>query len=200
LREVQFDRHLIQAGKRQCHFADVGVARTLADAVDRTLNPVGAAAHGGNRQCCAQPEVVVPVKVQRYLVADPRPDLSHQVFDRLGRTGTDRIDDRHFGGSRVEGRLIGGAEELQVAARTVHRKEQHPHTVVDSVAHGFADALQHNLAGEAIRGDFDVTGGNLDQGLLDSELDQGVQIRFDGARKAPDLGLQPSLDNTLHCA
>ena len=101
------------------------VAGALADAVDRALDLPRAGLHGGQRVRDGQAEIVVAVRRQDRAVADARAhgrehalDIGRQrVADRVGQ-----VDRRRAG---VDRRLGDLAEEREVAARRILRRELH---------------------------------------------------------------------------
>src|SRR5262249_54090984 len=95
--KVKRHRNVVQTLQRKCDFAEVGVAGTLTHSVDGALNPGGTGAKAGNGTTRGHTEVVVAMKVNWDLGAEPLAHLSHEKLDRFGAARSDGIDYYDFG-------------------------------------------------------------------------------------------------------
>ena len=113
---------MIEELQGKSDFANVGVAGALAHAVDGALDPIGAAADGGNGGGCRQAHIIVAVPVYRHRFSHPRSDLTHKQLDCFGRANTDRIDDGDFIGAGPS-RAVDVAQERKIASGAVYGEE-----------------------------------------------------------------------------
>jgi hypothetical protein len=114
---------VIEELQRKGDFAKVGVAGALAHAVDRALDPVGAAAHRSDCGSSGEAEIVVAMPVDRHVLSEPGSYLPDEVFGRLGRASADRVDHRDFVGACLNRRAVNVAQIAEIAARAVYGEE-----------------------------------------------------------------------------
>ena len=195
--QIQVYRDVIQAEQCKRDLAEIGIAGTLTDTIDRALNPVCAATHRGNSRSGSKTEVIVPVEMQRRVGANPATNFADKHFYSLRRTRTDGVDDRDLGSAGITSRRVNLPKKSQVAAGAVHWKEQHFHAVIGRMPYRFPDPTQHFLPVESVGLHFYVAGGNLDQRGGDTQFDQCIEICSQGTRKPPNLGLKTSLEDVF---
>ena len=175
-----------------------GVARALAEAVDRALDLPGAVTDAGHRESGRHAEVVVGVDRDRDVldaddVVGDALDAATEVLGELVAGGVGDVDD---GRARVDDRLDHALEERLVGAAGVLGVELH---VID-VALGVLDAV-HGALDALVLGDVELlvevlrrhAEPGVDAGALGGLQCLGgtVDVLLDGAREADDDGIVP---------
>ena len=123
------------------------VARALAYAVYRAFELPHTGAHSGQAARHAQPQVVVAVRRQHYLVDVPHV-LAYAAYQllKLQRHGIPhRVRYVHGGSALAYGRIQHAVEELRLGARGVLGRELHVVGIVARQAHRRTGQLQHLL-------------------------------------------------------
>jgi hypothetical protein len=126
-----------------------GVARPLADAVDRALHLGGARLHAGQRVGHGHAQVVVAVDGDVHLV-DARhvfAQVGDEVAHLLGRGVAHGVGDVQRGGAGGDGVGVALGQESPVGAGGVLGGELDVVALGLGVGHHLADAVQHLLAG-----------------------------------------------------
>ena len=128
-----------------------GVAGALADAADRAFHLPRACADARERVCDGEPEVVVAVG--RYGDVCYSPDAVHDGGDECAELVRRRVSHGvgyvHDGCAGRDGRLESLAQEVDVRARCVLRRELHIAAKVAGVCDGVPYAFQALGAGNA---------------------------------------------------
>ena len=188
--EVQRDGNVIEGVEGHGDFAEVGVAGAFAHAVDGALNPLRAAADGGDGAGGGQAEIVVTVEVQRDGRADPFADLAEEKLDGFGAADADGVHDDEFAGAGVESVFVKAAEGIEFGARAVDGEEGDFDAVLDGVGNGIGGAALGFFGSEAVGFQFDGAGGSFDDGGAGAEAQKFVHIGANGAGEAPDFGFK----------
>ena len=196
--EPQIRLDAVERAQRERQLAEVRVARALPHAVDRSVDPRRAGAHGGDGRCGGEPEVVVPVEVHRHARPDPLDRFADEIRNRLRRRDAQRVDDDDLLGARLDGRHVDALVEVRLGTRRVDTEERRVDVVLRCEAHGTRDAPEHLLPVDADRVQLQVGDRRLDHRRGHTELDERLEIRGNRTREAPDLRAEPGAGDQLH--
>src|SRR6187431_494694 len=172
LLDAKARRDAVERLEREGDLDEVGVAGALPHPVHRPLDPGRAGLHRCDRGRRGEPEVVMPVPVDRDLVVEALGDVADQERRRLRGGDAERVHDDHLGGTCVDRRLVGSAQEPEVGPRRVDAEERDPDPVLDGEGNGRVNPLEHRLACDPERGELPVRDRALDHGGGDPELDE----------------------------
>ena len=95
----------------------------------------------------------------------------------------------------LDRRLVRAADELEVGAGRVDAEERDADALARRRTRPRADALEHRLAGDAERRELPVRDRALDHRRLQAELDERLHVGLHRAREAPDLGVEPGVED-----
>jgi len=153
--------------------------------------PAWAADGGGGRE----PEVVVPVPVDGYLVVEPLDYLVDEERRGLGRCDPERVDDDDLLRARLDGALVHLAHEREVGARGIDAEERNANALPGCERDRRADPLEHRRPRHAEGGELPVRDRAFDHGRLQAQLQECLHVRADGSREAPDLRIETRFED-----
>ena len=130
------------------------------------------------------------VEVDRDIRAEKLARAFHQHRCDLGGRNPERVDDRHLLRARLDRRRVRGLEERQVGPGAVDAEVGDANALARGERDCVADPSEHGLARNSERLQLEVGDRALDHARLDAELDQGLDVRPDRPREAPDLGVE----------
>ena len=164
------------------------------------MDPARARANRSHGARGREPEIVVAVEVDRNPGPEPLARPAHERPDRLRRGDPDRVDHDRLLRARLDRPLVDRLEEARVGACAVDAEEGD----LDPVARGESDAAgdspKHLLPRDAERLELQVRDRRLDDARGDPQLDERLEIGRHCPGEAPDLGVQPRLENHLERA
>ena len=123
-----------------------------------------------------------------------RPTRSAAAF---GAGNPDRVDDDRLLRTRFDRRLVDGLEVTRVRTGAIHAEERNPHALLRCERDCVDDPFEHRLSVDAERCELQVGDRRFDHARLNTELDEGLDVRLHRAREAPDLGVQAGVANQL---
>ena len=162
------------------------------------MDPACPGAHRRNGCRGREPEVVVSVEVHRHVGTDPLRRFADELRHRLGGGDPERVYDDDLARTGLDRRNVDALVEIRLRARRVDAEERGDDAVLGGEAHRIADPAEHRLPVDADRVQLQVGDRRLDHRGRHAELDEGLEIRPNRAREAPDLCAQPRVGDELH--
>src|ERR1700730_14566791 len=195
LRQIEPHWHAVKSRKGHGHFAEIGIARALAHPVDCALNPFRPAAHCCHRASRRHPKIIVPVKMEREIHANPIPHLPNQELHGLRSARPDRIDHDQLFRACLQRTAIKLLQRFQFRARAVHCEKRDGATILSRVSDRFRRAPHRLVYTQAVRSQLDRARRCLNHRRMRTQPQQLVDVRLKRAPKSPNLCLQPGLRN-----
>ncbi len=138
----------------------------------------------------ASPKSLCPWKWIGTSGPDPLARPADELRDRLRPGDADRVDDDDLRGSCLDGRGVRGVVEVRLGTGRVDSEVRDVDAVLHRVGDGGRDPLQHLLARHAERPELELRDRRLDHAGRHAELDERLDVGLNGAREAPDLGVE----------
>ena len=158
------------------------------------MDPGRARLHRRHRRGGREAEVVVPVPVHWDVRPEPVPHLADEKCCGLRGCDPERVDDDHLRRACVDSRFVRLAEEVDLRAARVHTEIGDADSLFRRERHRRADPLEHRLPGDSDRCKLPVRDGALDDRGAQPQLDERLDVGEHGAGEAPDLGVEPRLE------
>ena len=193
---VEARRDPVERLERERDLDEVGVPGPLAHAVDRPLHPGRAGLDGGDRRGRAR------ARSRRGRASGRGPRSSRSTTSPTRNAAASGVAIPSVSttttscGARLDRglvRAVGRTRGRRATSRRRRTRRGCPCSAANETA--LADPLEHRLARDAERGELAVGDRALDHGRRDAELDERVDVGLHGAREAPDLGVEPGVDD-----
>ena len=188
-------RDAVERLERERDLDEVRVAGPLPHAVHRPLHPGRPRLHRRDRRRRGEPEVVVPVPVDRDLVVEPLGDVAHEERRRLRGRDPERVHDDDLGRAGLDRGLVRARRKPRSAR--VESTPKKATRIPCSTAKETAERMRSSIVSRETpsAASFPSEIGLSITEALEPELDERLDVRLDGAREAPDLRLQAGLDD-----
>jgi len=137
--------------ERHHNLFERGVAGAFADAIDRALDLTCTALYRGERVGHAEAEVVMAMRAEHDLVGirHTADDAREEVHGFVGCAVTNRVRQVDRGRARLDDRFDDAAQEVEIAARCIFRRELHIVGVMPRVADRVDRRFEALLAADA---------------------------------------------------